>query len=57
MGEPANFEVDDDQTTEPPVKEEQVDAIPLLPNSQPSLPGQKREVVAKLEEELLKLQD
>lgn len=48
MSEAAQFQVDHDEAAELAVEKEQVDTIPLVANSQPTLTGNEGEVPAQL---------
>src|SRR5882724_11972592 len=52
MGEFSNLQIDDDQTTKTAVKEQQVDAVPLIADPQPPLPGKEGELAAEFQEEM-----
>ena len=45
----AALEIDDDETTELAVKEQQIDAIPFVADAQPPLPSDKSEIAAQLQ--------
>lgn len=53
IGELTKLEVNDDQTTQPTVKEEQIDSELLLPNPQPVLVTYESKVAAQLQKEAL----
>src|SRR5665213_924186 len=53
----SDLQINDHQTTEPTVKEEQVNAIPFMADTKPFLPSDKREVTAKFHQKILKSAD
>ena len=55
MGEPAKFEVDENEAAQPPVEEKEVDSIPLISDPQPFLACQEGEVVPEFEKKALKV--
>ena len=55
MRERADFQVNDDKTTQPPVKEQQVHPKPFVPDSQPLLSRDEREFVAEFEQKSFKV--
>ena len=57
VGEFADFQIDDDEAPESPVEEQQVDAIPLVADPQPLLPGDEGELIPQLQQELLQVPD
>src|SRR5271168_3185604 len=57
MCEFSNLQIDDHQTAEPTVKEEQVDAIPFLADAKPFLPADKCEVAAEFHQEIFQPAD
>jgi hypothetical protein len=57
MGEPAEFKVNEDQASEPPMEKEQVDPIPLVPYTKTFLAGDEREFATKLQEKFLQMLD
>ena len=57
VGKFADFQVDHHQTPQPPVKEQQVNSVPLAADSQPSLSAYETEVSAEFQEESLQAAD
>ena len=53
----ADFQINDNQTTEPAMKEEQVNPIPFSADAEPSLACNEREIVAELQKKFLELAD
>lgn len=49
----SELQINDEQATEPAMKEHQVDSIPLIANTQPLLPSYESEVVPEFEGETL----
>jgi hypothetical protein len=52
-----NFEVDHDQATQPAMKKEQIDTIPLIADPQPAPTRDERKVSTQLQEERFKMKD
>jgi hypothetical protein len=46
VSELPQFQIDDHQTTQSPVKEQEVDAIPFVVDAQSSLSSDKREIAS-----------
>ncbi len=57
VGEGTDFEIDDDQAIELAMKEEEIDAEPLIADAQTALAADECEVVAEFEEEGLEMGD
>ena len=57
VGEAAYLQVDDHQTSQAPVKEQQVHPVPLTADAQPPLPADEAQVVTQLQEEGLQMAD
>ena len=57
MGEPAKLQVDQNQVAEPPVKQKQVNPIPLVSDTKAFLAGDEREFATKLQEKFLQMLD
>ena len=49
VGELAKLQIDDHQTTQAPVEEQQINAIPLVTDAQPPLPSNEAEVAAQFQ--------
>src|ERR1700704_584233 len=52
MGELANLEIDHDQASQPPVKEQKVNPVPLGSDSQPLLSGYEGKIIAELQQKM-----
>jgi len=57
MCEPPELQVDDDETAQPTMEEDQVYSIPLIVDPQPALTRDEGEVVAEFEEEVFEVAD
>ena len=57
VSEFANLKVDDDERFQAPVKEQQVNAIPLVADAQPPLPANEGKVVAQFQQEIFQPMD
>ena len=55
VAEAPDFEVDDDQTAKPAVKEEQVNALPFVSDPEPPLAADEGELVPEFEQEVLQV--
>src|SRR5579863_4115485 len=55
MGEFSELEVDENQTSKPTVKEQEVHPVPFVTDPQTFLPGHEREIVAEFKQEMLKM--
>ena len=47
VGELAELQVDDHQTTQAPVEKQQINAVPLVTDAEPPLPANEAEVAAQ----------
>ena len=52
IAELADFEVDDDEAPEPPVKEYEVDAEPVVVDPEPTLPSKKSKIIAQFQKKI-----
>jgi len=50
VAETSQFEINNHQTPKPPMKENEIDTIPLITNAHPFLPANKGKIPAKLKE-------
>ena len=57
MGQGTELQVDDDEAAQAPMEEQQIDPIPSLVDAQPPLSSNKREALAKFEQEVLQPMD
>lgn len=53
----SELEIDDHETPQPPMKEQQVDAVPGRPYAKTPLSADEREVATKLEQERFELRN
>jgi hypothetical protein len=53
----AKFQIDDDEAAQPSMEEDQVDAIPLVPDPQATLAAHESEVAAELQQKTFELFD
>jgi len=53
----ADFEIDNDQATQSPMEEQQVDTIPFRADAEPSLAPNKCEVIAEFQEKSFEFVD
>ena len=56
MREPAKFKVDENQAAQPTMEEQKVNSVPLISDAQSLLARDKREIVAKFQEEMFEVQ-
>src|SRR5271157_76357 len=52
VGELSNLQINDDQTAKPAMKKQQVDAVPLVADAQPPLPGNEGEVASEFQKKV-----
>ena len=57
VSETTDLQVDDYQTSQPPVKEQQVDPVPFVADAQTPLAAHEAEVTAQFQEEGLQVAD
>ena len=57
VGELAALEIDDDKATEFAMKEEQIDPIPFVADTEPALAADKSEIAAELQKKSFEMQD
>ena len=57
MSESADLQVDDHKTSQKSVKEQEIDSIPFVTNSQAPLPAHETEISAQFQEEVLQTAD
>ena len=55
MRELAKFQIDQNKASQATMEEQQIDAIPLVANSQALLPSYEREVAPQFEEEMFEV--
>src|SRR5205823_3024788 len=57
VGELAALKIDDDKATEFAMKEEQIDAIPFVADTEAALPADESEIPAELQKKSFEMQD
>ena len=55
MREPAKFKVDENQAAQTPAEEQKVNSVPLISDPQSFLGADKREILAKFQEEVFEV--